>query len=404
MRLLFVIGNLSDYHVPRYEALTKLAAARGHEVALVEVFGQSGVYRFPQERRAAFFTRRPSNAVTLIENAGEDDGWFSRVGTGLLAALRRFEPDVVVTLGYNTHYSLVLLFMKLLRRRFALVYMSDSKADDGKRYALKERLKRLLVSRFDAALVAGEKHRRYANSLGIPMARSRIGFDVIDVDYFAQSARAALASAPMIRERFGLPPRYILCVSRFVKRKNIEVLVEAFCRSGVHLHTDNAEDSSGGLSLVLVGQGPCEREIRDEIDRRNMKDRILILNSVSNGDMPGLYSLAEFVVLASMFDQWGLCISEAFAAGKPAIVTRTCGVANELVLDGVNGFIVEPGDANALADRIGQLANDASLRDRFAQHALSTAQRWTPTLFASNVIELAESLMTPKPRRERSFV
>jgi glycosyltransferase involved in cell wall biosynthesis len=400
MRLLFVIGNLSDYHVPRYEALTKLAAARGHEVALVEVFGQSGVYRFPQERRAAFFTRRPSNAVTLIENAGEDDGCFSRVGTGLLAALRRFEPDVVVTLGYNTHYSLVLLFMKLLRRRFALVYMSDSKADDGKRYALKERLKRMLVSRFDAALVAGEKHRTYAKSLGIPMARSRIGFDVIDVDYFAQSARAALASASTIRERFGLPPRYILCVSRFVKRKNIELLIEACCRSGVLRDTDSA----GGLSLVIVGQGPCEREIRDEIDRRNMQDIILILNSVSNGDMPGLYSLAEFVVLASMFDQWGLCISEAFAAGKPAIVTRTCGVANELVLDGVNGFIVEPGDATALADRIGQLANNAGLRDRFAQHALSTAQRWTPTLFASNVIELAESLIAPKPRPERTFV
>jgi hypothetical protein len=37
MRLLFVIGNLSDYHVPRYEALASLAAARGHEVALVMV-------------------------------------------------------------------------------------------------------------------------------------------------------------------------------------------------------------------------------------------------------------------------------------------------------------------------------------------------------------------------------
>jgi len=383
MRLLFVIGNLSDYHVPRYEALARLGAARGHEVALVEVFGKSGVYRFPQERRDAFFTDCPSNAVTLIQDADDADKRWSRMGMGLLAALQRFAPDVVVTLGYNTRYSILLLLLKLLKKQFALIYMSDSKADDGRRYALKERLKRILVSRFDAALVAGEKHRAYARSLGIPMTRSRIGFDVIDVDYFSKLSCAARGSASEIRGDFNLPARYILCVSRFVKRKNIELLIEAFCRSRVH---------AADISLVLVGQGPCEPEIRHEIERRGMNNRIMILASVANQDMPGLYSLAEFVVLASAFDQWGLCVSEAFAAGKPAIVTRTCGVANELVIDGVNGLIVEPGDVAALASAITQLATSATLRERFAHNAVSSIVNWTPTLFATNVLELAESL------------
>ncbi len=383
MRLLFVIGNLSDYHVPRYEALASLAVSRGHEVSLVEVFGRSSVYRFPQERRAAFFDAGPSNALTLIEDAGDADGHWPRVSTGLLAALRRFRPDVVVTLGYNTSYSLLLLALKLVRKRFSLIYMSDSKADDGRRFAVKERLKRVLVSNFDAALVAGEKHRRYAQSLGIPMARSRIGFDVIDVDYFSQAARAALASGPEIRGKFGLPERYIVCVSRFVQRKNIDLLIDAYCRSCVH---------KTGLSLVLVGQGPDEQKVREHIDRRAMRDHIAIIDSVTNDDMPGLYALAEFAVLASAFDQWGLCISEAFAAGKPAIVTRTCGVADELVMDGVNGFVVEPGDATALSDRIVRLATNAQLRRQLGQCAEASVRRWTPALFARNVVELAEQL------------
>src|SRR6516164_10134014 len=46
MRILFVIGNLGDYHVPRYEALVSAASSRGHEVALIEVFARSGVYGF----------------------------------------------------------------------------------------------------------------------------------------------------------------------------------------------------------------------------------------------------------------------------------------------------------------------------------------------------------------------
>ncbi|MEX3936960.1 glycosyltransferase family 4 protein [Paraburkholderia phymatum] len=383
MRLLFVIGNLSDYHVPRYEALAKLAATRGDKVALVEVFGRSGVYGFPQEGRIAFFQGSPSDVTTLVEDAGEADLHWWRIGRGLLKALRRCRPDVVVTLGYNTYYSLFLRLLKFLGKRFTLIYMSDSKADDGTRYTLKERLKRVLVSGFDGALVAGEKHRAYARSLGIPMSRSRIGFDVIDVEYFSAASRVALTSASTIRCNFGLRTRYVICVSRFIKRKNVDVLIDAFCRSQVY---------AAGVSLLLVGQGPCAQEVRKTIDRLGMSRHIQILGSVPYCEMPALYSLAEFAVLPSAYDQWGLCVSEAFAAAKPAIVTRTCGVANELVLDGINGFVVEPGDAAALADRLVRLATDDALRERFSQNAVSTVRRWTPTLFATNVIELADSL------------
>ncbi|MFP3600156.1 glycosyltransferase, partial [Chryseobacterium sp. SIMBA_029] len=79
----------------------------------------------------------------------------------------------------------------------------------------------------------------------------------------------------------------MVCVSRFVKRKNIDLLIEAFWRSGVH---------AAGLSLVLVGQGPCSAEIRKAIAQRDMNDRVKILGCVANRDMPAIYSLAEFAV------------------------------------------------------------------------------------------------------------
>jgi len=384
MRVLFVVGNLGDYQVPRYQALERLAQGRGHEVFLVEVFGKSGVYGFPQDRRAAFFDTHPANCVTLLKEASEGDGHTLRVAVRLLSVFRSFAPDVVVTLGYNTNYSIVLCILKALTRRFSLMYMSDSKADDGTRYAIKERVKRVLVSKFDAALVAGEKHRTYAESLGIPMERSRIGFDVIDVEYFSRMSREAVLEAPEIRMRFALPPRYVLCVSRFVARKNIDLLIAAFFQSGLH---------AVGVSLVLVGQGPCKDALLEQIDRLGLAKHVVILSSVPNQHMPGLYALADFIVLASQFDQWGLCVNEAFAAGTPAIVTHACGVANELVHDGVNGFIVEPGDESALAARITQLGNNSALRERFSANALTSVRRWTPTLFASNTIELAESMI-----------
>ena len=148
------------------------------------------------------------------------------------------------------------------------------------------------------------------------------------------------------------------------------------------------------------GKVRASEQLLEQIDRLGLSRHVVILSSVPNPHMPGLYALADFVVLASKFDQWGLCVNEAFAAGTPAIVTHACGVANELVQDGVNGFIVEPGDEAELATKIMQMGANGALRERFSANALTSVRRWTPALFASNTIELAEAMMGSASRTQ----
>ncbi|MGN6083202.1 glycosyltransferase family 4 protein [Trinickia sp.] len=380
MRIQFVIGNLSDYHVPRYRALVRLALSRGFQVSLVELYDTNNFYEYPQSARVAFMEDAPPETFTVFKNApGERKHWLV-VAAKVGAIVRATRPDFVITLGYHTSYSIYLCVLRTILRRFRLVYMSDSKHDDGKRHRVKEALKRLLVSRFDGALVAGEKHRRYAQSLGIPMHRSRVGFDVIDVAYFRETAKRARANASNARERFDLPSRYVLCVSRFVERKNVPVVIDAFAKSGL---------GDEGVSLALVGRGPQEPAIRAQIDALGLSDRVRIFTEVVNRDMPVFYALSDFIVLASAFDQWGLCVNEAMASGRPAIVSETCGCANELVHDGVNGFVVRPGDVDQLAQKMQQLGTDRTLREWFAADAEKTISRWTPELFAENLLALA---------------
>ena len=387
MRIQFVIGNMSDYHIPRYRALVRLAVRRGFKVSLVEMFEHTELYGYPQSNRTEFLQNAPSEMVTVFKNTVEGGKNPLVVIARLSAIVRATRPDFVITYGYHTSYSIYLAVIRTLMRRFKLVYMSDSKADDGKRHRLKEAMKRLIVSRFDGALVAGEKHRRYAKSLGIPMHRSSIGFDVIDVAYFRESAKRALSRAEDERRRFGLPSQYVLCVSRFIERKNVPLVVEAFARS---------ELGRRGLSLVLVGQGPLEQSIREKIDELGMTRQVLIYTEVLNRDMPTFYALTEFIVLGSAFDQWGLCVNEAMACGRPAIVSNTCGCANELVHDGVNGFIVEPGDVDQMTEKMKLLGEDRVLRDRLARSAETTIGDWTPEFFAESVLALANDVRAPQ--------
>ncbi|PMS37166.1 glycosyltransferase involved in cell wall biosynthesis [Trinickia symbiotica] len=384
MRLQFVIWNVVDYHVPRYRAVAQLATTQGYEISLIEIFGRSRAYGYPQVERDKFLAEGSVQAITLFKDHAHGEKNWLLVLMRLRKALRAQRPNIVVTLGYHTSYAIYLCAAKLLRRRFKLMYMSDSKHDDGKRFGLKEWFKKLLVSHFDGALVAGQRHRRYAQSLGIPLERSRVGFDVIDVGYFREAALRAAGCPAQARTLFGLPMRYVLCVSRFVERKNVSVVVEAFARSTL---------AHGGTSLVIVGQGPLEDAIRKKIDELGVREHVTILKEVLNRDMPSLYALADFLVLASAFDQWGLCVNEAMACGCPAIVSETCGCANELVHDGINGFVVRPGHIQELTDRMKQLGEDSDLRQHFAAAALSTIRNWTPALFAKNVLALADDLL-----------
>ena len=77
-----------------------------------------------------------------------------------------------------------------------------------------------------------------------------------------------------------------------------------------------------------------------------------------------------------------------------------CGGRTET--DGVNGFIVEPDDESAMAAKIMQLGTNSELRERFSANALSSAKRWTPALFASNTIELAEAMIGPASRTQEA--
>jgi glycosyltransferase involved in cell wall biosynthesis len=383
---MFVIGNLSDYHIPRYKSLANLCARNNYSISLIEVYGQSGLYRYPQSRRDEFFNDIQYTKETLFPESIEGEISSFQVVVNLHRALKKIGPTIVITLGYNTAYSVYLALTKRIHD-FKIIFMSDSKADDGVRHGWKEKLKWSIVSRFDAALVAGKKHRDYVATLGIPLVRSRTGFDVIDIHAFERSANDVLQNREYHRRRLCLPSRYVLCVSRLIDRKNVTGVLEAFSLSAA----DAPE-----LHLVLIGEGPLETSLRERAQVLNIADRVIIHNQIMNSEMPAYYVLADYLVLGSEYDQWGICVNEAMASGTPVIVTSTCGCAGEIVIDGVTGYVVPPNDVNGLAGRMRELLENQELRKTFSHAASTCIRKWSPDLFSNNMLELVDAITSTK--------
>jgi glycosyltransferase involved in cell wall biosynthesis len=126
--------------------------------------------------------------------------------------------------------------------------------------------------------------------------------------------------------------------------------------------------------LVYVGKGDLERALKDEAVRIGVSDKVLFLGW--RDDVPDIMQCLDVFVLPSLNEGMGRVLVEAMAAGKPIIASRVGGIL-DLVKDGFNGLLVEPGNPGALCDAIKELLNDRRLRDEMGQRGRDRAKDFT---------------------------
>ena len=92
------------------------------------------------------------------------------------------------------------------------------------------------------------------------------------------------------------------------------------------------------------------------------------------------------LVLPSRSEGLGRIVVESLCRGRPVLATKVGGIT-DLVRDGENGLLVEPGDAAALADALVRVLTDRELAERFAAAARPTVEPWlaTPEAYAERL-------------------
>jgi glycosyltransferase involved in cell wall biosynthesis len=115
-------------------------------------------------------------------------------------------------------------------------------------------------------------------------------------------------------------------------------------------------------TLCLVGDGPDRPHLEQKAHELGIVRDTLFLGYQE--DIAPLYAAFDALVLPSGNEGTPVSVIEALAAGRPVVATRVGGVP-DVVRDGVDGFLVDPGATDELAERLTQLASDPELRERF---------------------------------------
>ena len=126
-----------------------------------------------------------------------------------------------------------------------------------------------------------------------------------------------------------------------------------------------------GARLLFVGAGSEETRLRGVVARKGLSDVVTFAGL--REDVPRLLQGVDVVLLPSESEALPTALVEAAAAGRPAVATSVGGVG-EVVVDGLTGLLVPPGDEVALDDALIGLLQDRYCRERMGRAARAHAE------------------------------
>ena len=184
-------------------------------------------------------------------------------------------------------------------------------------------------------------------------------------------------------EKYNLvEKRYALSVGTVTPRKNYSRVIRALSQLGKEIND---------LNYVIVGGAGWTRdEIDATIAETGMRDRVHFLGFVPDADLPALYTGARMLILASLYEGFGLPILEAMACGTPVIAGNVSSLP-EVVGDA--GLLVDPSDIDAISGAIHRLENDDILRQRCVAAGIERARAFTWERAAAQLQRVYQSLL-----------
>jgi 1,2-diacylglycerol 3-alpha-glucosyltransferase len=374
MRITVIFDNFGPYHLARLRA-----AAGVCELTAIQISSRSAEYAWENKTELAGF-----NPVTLFQQDTSREVGHGKIIRKINEVLDACRPQIVFIPGWSGRAAFVALHW-CVRNRIPAVAMSESTERDEKRTAWKEWMKRKLAGLFSAALAGGNPHKDYLVKLGMPAERIFLGYDAVDNNYFAQGAKEAGSRKPEAGGKHGLPENYFLASARFIEKKNLPRLLEAYARYR------KLAGKSEIWDLVLLGDGALRETLNTRLSALNLRPHVQMPGFMQYPDLPVYYGCARAFIHASTTEQWGLVVNEAMASGLPVLVSNRCGCAMDLVREGKNGFTFDPHDVGQLAQLMLKISAFNFPLSAFGDASREIVARWGPERFAAGLRAAAES-------------
>lgn len=215
--------------------------------------------------------------------------------------------------------------------------------------------------------------------LHIPREKIDLAIPGVELRYHPLSA----ADVAQFRVQKGLPDRFMLFVGTIEPRKNLPILLRAYAalpptdRMAVHL-------------ILAGGKGWMSDDVPRLIEQLGLSDNVHMPGYVSDEELPLWYNAAETFVYPSVYEGWGLPVTEAMACGTPVITSNASSLPEAV---GDVGQCLPPDDLAAWTDALAKAIHDSAWRTESGEQGRLRAAGFTwQNTAASTVVSYQKAL------------
>ncbi len=303
--------------------------ARGHDVLIVTADGdakehylENGVLHCPGIK----LTKKLSGFETSVP-----------VSRKRLNFVRDFKPDII---HVETEFGMGLCGVSIAKMlKVPLVYTMHTMYDEYIYYIaprplvktvkkLSHKYMRVFANRANAITGPSEKCSEYLSSAGVKLPvnviPNPVELDDFSPEHFDPEQKRA------IREKFGIPQDafVVIFVGRLGREKSIDLLID---------YWNQSVKADENMYLFIIGGGPEEQVLRDQIAALGCGDRVIMSGRVEHPELPPYLLASDIYVTASLSDTNSISMLEGMAAGLP-VLQRRDPINADQIKDGENGW------------------------------------------------------------------
>lgn len=298
---------------------------------------------------------------------------------GMLAAKRYGIPLVGTYHTLVSEQEMYISFYRLLKVDKLLDYFQANKKVK-KRLEKLERVEKFATGRLKKALIWKLTNRLYEMCETIITPTEMIRQELLDhgvrkpISVISNGMDFTLFRNGRVKQAPQGAPR-LIHVGRISYEKNVEIVLRSLAV---------LKERFPGITLDVFGDGPALTSLKIEARHLGLMDDVKFHGFVSRETLPDIYPDYDLFLTASTMETQGLVVLEAMACGLPCVGVDAFALP-ELIQEGRNGYVVEPGHHMNMAERAERILKNPSIYQSFSEQSLTIARE-------HNILECANRM------------
>jgi glycosyltransferase involved in cell wall biosynthesis len=305
--------------------------------------------------------------IFLKENIKAKKDGFNYVHNNIdvLHHLKDFNPDVIITTGFNPTHLYAWLYSVILRKKH--IPMTDGWLESEKNLSFIHKFVRKVIFKTSHAFIGASK-----NSLNLyksyEVNKNRLFQSHLCID------NKRFENNKLFKDR-----EYDLMFSGHIAEHKLPLFFEEVA--------EKISKSVGSLKVLILGDGPLKEEFFGQFEKASINYHYA--GFVTQEELPKYYSNSKLFLFTTKMDAWGIVVNEALASGTPVITTKYAGVVNDLLINQLNGFVLDI-DSDKWSKQIIEILSNKNLWQGLSMNAKESVKEFNFDNAAKGIINASE--------------